>query len=74
MASMLIDGDEFFPTADAADELGITVETINKAVQRGKLKPERKVGNYNLFHREEIERYRAESLGRPGRKKSEKVA
>lgn len=74
MASMLIDGQEFLPTADAADELGVTVETVNKAVQRGKLKPCRKVGNYNLFHRDEVERYRAESRGRPGRRKTEKVA
>ena len=73
MASMVIDGQEFMQTADAADELGVTVEAVNKAVQRGALKPCRKLGNYNLFHRDEVERYRSESLGKRGRRK-EKVA
>jgi excisionase family DNA binding protein len=73
MASMVIDGQEFMQTADAAEELGVTVEAVNKAVQRGGLKPCRKLGNYNLFHRDEVERYRAESLGKRGRRK-EKVA
>lgn len=69
MASVLIEGQEFMQTADAADELGITVEAVSKAVRRGTLKPCRKIGNYNLFHRDEVERYREESLGRRGRKK-----
>ena len=73
MASMVIDGQEFMQTADAAEELGVSVENVNKAVQRGRLKPCRKLGNYNLFHRDEVERYRSESLGKRGRKK-EKVA
>jgi len=73
MASVVIDGQEFMQTADAADELGITVEAVNKAVQREALKPCRKLGNYNLFHRDEVDRYRAESLGTRGRRK-EKVS
>jgi excisionase family DNA binding protein len=69
VASMVIEELEWLPTADAADALGVSVENVNKAVQRGRLRPGRKMGNYNLFSREEVERYRRDSLGRRGRRK-----
>jgi DNA-binding transcriptional MerR regulator len=69
---MQIEGSEFLQTIDVAVELDVSVEAINKAVQRGTLKPARKIGVYRLFDRGEIERYRNEHLGRRGgaRKKS----
>ena len=66
MATVQIEGDEFLQTTDVARELSVTVEAINKAVQRGTLLPARKIGVYRLFHRDEVERYRSEHLGRRG--------
>jgi DNA-binding transcriptional MerR regulator len=75
VATVQIEGSEFLQTIDVAVELDLTVEAINKAVQRGTLRPARKLGVYRLFDRDEIERYRTEHLGRRGgfRKKSEKL-
>ena len=72
MATLQIEGDEFLQTTDVASELDLSIEAINKAVQRGTLQPARKIGVYRLFHRDEVERYRSEHLGRRGgaRKKS----
>lgn len=67
---MMIDGVEYLQTTDAAESLGLTVESINKAVQRGNLHPARKIGNYNLFEKTEVERYRTETLGRRGRRRT----
>jgi DNA-binding transcriptional MerR regulator len=66
MATMQIEGTEFLQTTDVAAELDVSVEAINKAVQRGTLQPARKIGVYRLFDRKEIERYRNEHLGRRG--------
>jgi hypothetical protein len=74
MASMVIEGGEYLSARDASEELGLSLESVKKAVSRGTLTPSRKMGNYNLFPREEIERYRVESLGRAGRKKTEKLS
>ena len=73
MATVQIEGTEFLQTTDVADELSVSIEAINKAVQRGTLQPARKIGVYRLFHRDEVERYRNEHLGRRGgaRKKSD---
>lgn len=73
MARMVIEGGEYFSARDAAAELRLSLDSVKKAVSRGTLRPSRKVGNYNLFQREEIERYRSESLGQAGRKKSKKL-
>jgi DNA-binding transcriptional MerR regulator len=66
MTTLQIEGSEFLQTTDVASELDLTIEAVNKAVQRGTLQPARKIGVYRLFDRDEVERYRAEHLGRRG--------
>lgn len=70
--TMTIEGTEFYQTTGVAQALGLTVDAVNKAVQRKRLRPSRKLGNYNLFHRDEVERYRLESLGKRGGDRSAK--
>ncbi len=66
MATIQIEGAEFMQTSDVAASLDVSVEAVNKAVQRGTLRPARKLGVYRLFRRDEVERYRADHLGRRG--------
>lgn len=50
---------------ETARELGLARATVLKQIRNGRLAAER-VGPIFVVSREEIERYRAESLGRPG--------
>jgi Helix-turn-helix domain len=50
----------------AATELGLAPVTLRAAIARGRFAA-RKVGNAYLTTRAEVERYRAENLGRLGR-------
>lgn len=52
---------------EAAASLGITPDSLRQAIARGSLRG-RKVGNTWTVTPREIERYRAESLGKRGRK------
>jgi excisionase family DNA binding protein len=51
---------------EAAAELGISSATLRHQVQGGRLTA-RLFGKTYVVSREELERYRATSLGRPGR-------
>jgi hypothetical protein len=53
----------------AAAELGITAAAVRRAIMRGAITPVRAEGRrQNLLRRSEVERYRAEHLGRRGRR------
>jgi hypothetical protein len=53
---------------EAGTELGIDPSVLRRALSRGTLRG-RKVGTVWTVTPREVERYRAESLGKPGRKK-----
>ena len=55
-----------FTIAEAAERLGLSVSTVRHQAQAGRLRAS-KVGRDWLVSEREIERYRAESLGKPGR-------
>lgn len=74
MSSILIDDTEYFTVAGAARELGCTVFAVKKGIERGQFVPARKLGNYNLFDREEVERYRREHLKPRKNRVAEKVS
>jgi len=71
---MIIDKTEYFTVAGAAQELGCTVSAVKKGVERGLFIPARKLGNYNLFDRQEVERYRREHRKPHRNRIPEKVA
>lgn len=60
--------DEILTLADAAAALGVAPVTLRAAVARGILRA-RKFGNTWVTTTDEVERYRAEHLGRTGRPK-----
>lgn len=60
ISSMMIGETEYFTVAGAAQELGCTVAAVKKGIERGQFVPAGKLGNYNLFDRQEVERYRRE--------------
>ena len=51
---------------EAADELGLAASTLRHQVQAGRLRA-RLVGKTYVVSRREVERYRREHLGKPGR-------
>jgi excisionase family DNA binding protein len=51
---------------EAADELGLAASTLRHQVQAGRLRA-RLVGKTYVITEGELARYRAESLGQPGR-------
>ena len=53
--------------SEAADELGLAASTLRHQVQAGRLRA-RLVGKTYVITERELARYRAESLGRPGRR------
>lgn len=53
--------------AEAGRQLGVAPTTLRIQVRNGRLKA-RLVGKTYLVTERELERYRAESLGRPGRR------
>ena len=55
--------------ARAAEELGVSPDTVRSAIMRGHITPERLDGRTNLVPRTEIERYRRERLGQRGKRK-----
>jgi hypothetical protein len=58
--------DDIISLADAAEELGLGASTLRHQAQAGRLQA-RVVGKTWITTRQEVERYRRESLGRPGR-------
>jgi excisionase family DNA binding protein len=54
-------------TTEAAERLGITSATIRQRIAAGTLRAERRGRDWWITPRE-VERYRRESLGRPGRR------
>ncbi|MBA2720973.1 MAG: helix-turn-helix domain-containing protein [Chloroflexi bacterium] len=52
--------------SEAADELGLAASTLRHQVQAGRLRA-RLVGKTYVVTSREIERYRLEHLGKPGR-------
>jgi hypothetical protein len=71
--SLTIDNVEYFTAVGAARELGCTPWAIKKAVERGQLAASDRLGNYNLFSRTEVERYRREHR-KPRKPIAEKVS
>lgn len=53
--------------AEAAERLGVTAGSLRVQIGRGRLRA-KKVGPVWTVSEKEVERYRADSLGRPGRK------
>jgi excisionase family DNA binding protein len=51
---------------EAAEQLGVTASTLRHQVQAGRLRA-RLLGKTYIVSPREVERYRATSLGRPGR-------
>ena len=60
---------DLITVAAAAKELGLTPSGIRNAIMYGTLTPVRVDGRTNMIPRAEVERYRAEHLGRRGRRK-----
>jgi hypothetical protein len=67
-----MDLDDIISLADAGAELGISAETLRTQVRRGRLQA-RCVGKTWITTRQEVARYRRESLGRVGRPAYEDV-
>jgi hypothetical protein len=61
--------DDIITLAEAAEELGIAASTLRHQAQVGRLEA-RNVGKTWITTRQEVERYRAENLGRVGRPRS----
>ncbi len=61
-------GEDLLTTAESAAELGRSASTIRTLIQQGRLNVERPDARTVLIPRTELDRYRRESLGRPGRK------
>ena len=63
---------DFLTVAQAADELGFTLEGIRVAIKRSKLLEAHRYGNVYLIERSALERYRdTRKMGRPpGTKKA----
>ena len=57
--------------AQAAARLGVASSTLRHQVQAGRLKA-RLIGKTYVVSEREVERYRAQSLGRPGRPSHER--
>ena len=62
---------ELVSVATAARELGLTPRSLRSAIERGRIAAVRLDGRTNLVPRSEIERYRRQTLGRPGRRKKD---
>lgn len=61
-----MDLDDLLSLADAAAELGISASTLRHQAQAGRIRA-RLFGRTWITTRQEVERYRRESLGSPGR-------
>jgi len=55
--------------SEAADELGLAASTLRHQVQAGRLRA-RLIGKTYVITERELDRYRAGSLGKPGRPRS----
>jgi excisionase family DNA binding protein len=62
------EGQDLITVAKAAEELALSPVTIRSAIGRGHIACVRLDGRTNLIPRAEIERYRAEHLGRSGKR------
>ena len=58
--------DGYLTLAEAGARLGLSASTLRSQVRNGRLRAEL-VGKTWVVAERELERYRAESLGRPGR-------
>ncbi len=61
-------GEDLLTTAEAAAELGRSASTIRTLIQQGRLRVERPDARTVLVPWTELDRYKRESLGKPGRK------
>lgn len=59
---------DWYTTAEAAVELGLTPTSVRKAIACGRLTPTRIHARLNVITHAELERYRRETLGRRGPK------
>lgn len=57
---------KYLTLAEAGDRLGLSASTLRTQITRGRLRAER-IGRMPVVTEREVERYRAESLGRKGR-------
>ncbi len=64
------DGEELLSTASAGAYLDLAASTIRVLAATDKLHPIYQNGRSMTFKRSELDAYKAESLGRPGRKPS----
>jgi excisionase family DNA binding protein len=60
--------ENYLTVSEAAEELGVSPNTIRSAIMRGQITPVSLDKRTNLIPRSEIERYRHERLGRRGKR------
>lgn len=66
---MQIETDDYLPTADVADALGLGTDTVKIYCQKGILQAI-KIGSLWLVHKSEVKRYKRDrkNVGRPRKK------
>src|SRR5919199_6253801 len=60
--------ENYVTVSEAAQELGVSPATIRGAIMRGSITAVQLHKRMNLIPRSEVERYRSERLGRPGKR------
>jgi hypothetical protein len=63
--------EDMIPLRDAAANLGLAHTTLARQARLGRIEGARKVGPIWVVPRRGLERYRKESLGKPGRRASQ---
>ena len=63
------DGEELYTTGLAAKELGLSPSTLGTLINEGRIRTVWLDARTALIRRSALERYRVESLGKPGRKR-----
>jgi len=54
---VMADPDELLTTTQVAAVLQLTPRRVKQLMQEGQLRPERKLGNYNVFRRGDVEAF-----------------
>jgi hypothetical protein len=65
-----LDGEEHYTTSRAGQELGVSASTLRTMIQQGKVAVKHLHARSALIPKSEVERYRRDHLGQPGRKRA----
>jgi hypothetical protein len=71
---MMTKQEEMIPLRDAAADLGLAHTTLARQARLGRIRGARKVGPIWVVSRDSLNRYRDESLGKPGRRATKAAA